>query len=632
MGKFRSHDIYEELTEYNAKYPEPTAEDYATLPKKLGRAPYATYLVCLIEFSERASYYGVKDRLNNFIQLPLPKGGNGAGAPPLGDQQNSGALGLGLQVASAITLLLTFLAYLTPLYGGYISDKKLGRVKTIWYGVWVGAISHIILIIAAIPSVITGGKALAPTIISIITLAFGSGLIKPNLLPLLFDQYEHHRDVVVTDKHGKRVIISREATLERMTLFFYWSVNAGGFLSLATSYAAKRVGFWLAYLIPGILYAIMIPVLMVLVPRLKQEIPSGISILEDSLRVWKYCLSGGWIKRFRKNQFWEYAKPSNIEARGDIQALEAVNKKGKKKISWNDQFVQDVWTTIDACKIFLFFVIYNINDVGIGGIQNSQANSMTTNGVPNDLINNFNPLTIIITIPILDYIIYPILRKYKIEFRPVYRIFTGFIICSFSSVAGAIIQWKVYETSPCGYYATECDIGTGVSPISVWAEVSLYVLAASSECFANTAAYEIAYTRAPDSMKGLVMAIFLFMQSLAAAVSEACTGALIDPYLVWPFVATAIAGFISAFAFLWIYRNLHVVMNNERIEKEAKLKQEYLEMSGNHNAMKTTDSNASPDLEEKVEEIVDQKISMEENRIKAQSEVDGTLIAADFKK
>ncbi|MDI5951311.1 hypothetical protein QLS97_16815, partial [Flavobacterium sp. LB2P87] len=84
-------------------------------------------------------------------------GGNGAGAPPRGTQQNAGALGLGLQTASAITLLLTFLAYLTPLYGGYISDKKLGRMKTIWYGVWIGAISHIILIIAAIPSVIQEG-------------------------------------------------------------------------------------------------------------------------------------------------------------------------------------------------------------------------------------------------------------------------------------------------------------------------------------------------------------------------------------------------------------------------------------------------------------------------------------------
>ncbi|MDI5899652.1 hypothetical protein QLS81_16555, partial [Flavobacterium sp. XS2P67] len=528
-------DKFDELAEYNEKYPEPTAEDYATLPKVLGHAPYATYLICLVEFAERASYYGVKDRLNNFIQLRLPTGGNGAGAPPRGTQQNAGALGLGLQTASAITLLLTFLAYLTPLYGGYISDKKLGRMKTIWYGVWIGAISHIILIIAAIPSVIQEGHALAPTVISIICLAFGTGFIKPNLLPLLFDQYPHQRDIVETREDGKKVILGREATLERMTLVFYWAINIGAFMSLATSYSAKDVGFWLAYLIPGIVYIIMIPTLMLLSPRLKKETPNGISIIEETLKVIKFSLKGGWIKRLRTGQFWEFAKPSNIAARGEVQTVEAVNKKGKKKVSWTDQFVQDVKVTVDACKIFLFFVIYNINDGGIGGIQNSQANTMTTNGVPNDLINNFNPLTIIVLIPILDYGIYPILRKFKIEFRPVYRIFFGFILAALSSVAGAIIQWQVYETSPCGYHATDCEIGTGVSPISVWAETVLYILGAASECFANTAAYEIAYTRAPDNMKGLVMALFLFTTSISAAISEACTSALIDPYLVWPF-------------------------------------------------------------------------------------------------
>lgn len=31
-------DRYDELVEYNEKYPEPTAEDYTTLPKVLGHA------------------------------------------------------------------------------------------------------------------------------------------------------------------------------------------------------------------------------------------------------------------------------------------------------------------------------------------------------------------------------------------------------------------------------------------------------------------------------------------------------------------------------------------------------------------------------------------------------------------
>jgi POT family proton-dependent oligopeptide transporter len=563
----------------------------------------------LIEFAERASYYGVKNRLNNFIQLPLPAGGNGAGAPPSGTQQNAGALGMGLQTASAITLLLTFLAYLTPLFGGYISDKRWGRMKTIWYGVWVGAVSHIILIVAAIPSVIKAGHALAPTIISILTLAVGSGLIKPNLLPLLYDQYPHKRDAVETREDGSRVIIVREASLERMTMFFYWAVNVGSFLSLGTSYCAKRIGFWLAFLIPGIVYFIMVPVLIILAPHLKKETPSGVSVLAEALKVLKIAFAGNFIKRSRHGDFWEYPKPSAIKVRGEDERLEAVTKKGNKKISWNDQFVEDVKVTWDACKIFLFFVIYNINDVGIGGIQNSQAASMITNGVPNDLLDNFNPITIIVFIPILDYIVYPLLRRWNINFRPVYRMFLGFILASLGSFAGAIIQWRIYETSPCGYKATNCDVGTGVSPVSVWFEIIIYVFQASSECFAMTAAYEVAYTRAPDHMKGVVMALFLFTQSLSAAISEACTSALVDPYLIWPFVATGAAGIVSAIVFLWTYKDLHKVMEKERLEKEQQLKIDYL----NH-------IRESEGVDENVlEAIVSEKLSMEEEIIPVQA-------------
>lgn len=562
-----------EIIDYKIEFPEPTQEDYATLPQVIGHPPYFAYLLCLMEFAERASFYCVKDLLSNFIQLSLPKGGNGTGAAPSGTQENAGALGLGLEAASGITLTLTFLCYTTPLWGGYISDKTLGRVKTIWYGIWVGGISHVILIFAAIPSVIKDShKALAPLIISIILLAIATGLIKPNLLPLLLDQYEHKTDVVETRADGSRVIISREKSLERITLAFYWSINVGSFLSIGTGFAAKRNGFWLAFLIPGIIYFIMVPVLYLVAKRLKKETPNGVSIIQESIKVLKWSFHKGFYRRIKEKTFWEWAKPTNILMRGEVNCLDEVNPKGNLIITWTDQFVDDVRVTLSSSVIFLFFIIYNINDGGIGSIQNSQSNSLTTNGVPNTLFNNFNALTIIVFIPILNFGVYPLLRKYKIEFFPVYRIFFGFMLAALSQMAGAIIQWKVYETSPCGYYATDCDVGTGVSPITAWVEVVLYSSQAVSECFANTSSYEIAYTRAPDNMKGLVMAIILSMSALSAAVSSACTGALEDPNLIWPFAACAIAGAVIAVIFLYVYRNLHKTMEAERLIREERLR------------------------------------------------------------
>lgn len=89
----------------------PTEEELETLPRIVGTMPWSAYMLCGVEFAERASYYGCKQVFKNFIRAPLPVGGNGAGAPPRGSQKTAGALGKGTVIASAMTDAFTFLAY-----------------------------------------------------------------------------------------------------------------------------------------------------------------------------------------------------------------------------------------------------------------------------------------------------------------------------------------------------------------------------------------------------------------------------------------------------------------------------------------------------------------------------------------
>ena len=89
----------------------PSEEELATLPRIAGTMPWTAYMLCGVEFAERASYYGCKQVFKNFVRGKLPEGGNGAGAPPRGSQQTAGALGKGTVIASAMTDAFTFLAY-----------------------------------------------------------------------------------------------------------------------------------------------------------------------------------------------------------------------------------------------------------------------------------------------------------------------------------------------------------------------------------------------------------------------------------------------------------------------------------------------------------------------------------------
>lgn len=91
---------------------------------------------------------------------------------------------------------------------------------------------------------------------------------------------------------------------------------------------------------------------------------------------------------------------------------------------------------------------------------------MELHGVPNDLINNLNPLGIVIMIPILDTFVYPFLRKMKIRFSPLKRVTVGFLIASSAMVWAAVVQSQIYSKGKCGKYMNKCK--KDPAPLNVW--------------------------------------------------------------------------------------------------------------------------------------------------------------------
>jgi dipeptide/tripeptide permease len=191
----------------------------------------------------------------------------------------------------------------------------------------------------------------------------------------------------------------------------------------------------------GSIYLLLPPLLYFVNPRLIKFPPGGNALL-DFVKVILLALKKAGIRGFGRKGFFEQAKPSVLAASGDTRI-----------VNWNDDFVEDVRRTMGACAIFLFFPIQQINDGGLGASGNAQSASLTTNGVPNDLLDNLNPLAIIVMIPILNHGLYPLFRRLGIRFGPIKRMTTGFFIAAIGASAYAIIQHFVYKTSPCGDHA-----------------------------------------------------------------------------------------------------------------------------------------------------------------------------------
>ena len=126
---------------------------------------------------------------------------------------------------------------------------------------------------------------------------------------------------------------------------------------------------------------------------------------------------------------------------------------------------------------------------------------MVLNGVPNDVINNLNPISLVIFIPIVDNFLYPALRKANIRFTPIKRIAVGFALASMAMISATVIQYYIYKLGPCGNQASTCGSNEQPAPINVWVQSVPYVLIGFSEIFTSITGLEFAFTKAPKNMR-----------------------------------------------------------------------------------------------------------------------------------
>lgn len=180
----------------------------------------------------------------------------------------------------------------------------------------------------------------------------------------------------------------------------------------------------------------------------------------------------------------------------------------------------------------------------------SQAATMERNGIPNDIITNLNPISLVIFIPIVDNFLYPALRKAGIKFTPIKRIAFGFLLASLAMVSASVIQHYIYATGECGKYMNSCNT---FAPVNVWTQAVPYVLIGFSEIFASITGLEFAFTKAPKNMRSLVTSYWHFMSAFSNALGQAFVSLSEDPLLVWNYATVAILAFIGG-ALFWFHQ------------------------------------------------------------------------------
>ncbi|MBD64463.1 MAG: MFS transporter [Halobacteriovoraceae bacterium] len=348
--------------------------------------------------------------------------------------------------------------YLFPLLGAYISDRFLGKYRTIIALSLVYCLGHAFL------AVFEGNQTGFYWGLGLI--ALGSGGIKPCVSAHVGDQFKP----------------DQKTELQRVFDLFYFMINFGSFFStLITPWTLEAYGPAVAFGIPGVLMFIATIVF--------------------------------WMGR----HYYVHVPPTGKVPHGTGNVLlSAVKNIGKGKgffggaeLDHPKKNVEDVKAAFNVGKIFIAITIFWALFDQHGSSWVLQARDMNLNfglfGIDKLLpsqIPALNPIMVMILIPLFSFGIYPFIEKtFKVEMTPLRRMGGGMFVAAASFVFVAIYQYQL-----------DSEIAAGViqdERISVIWQVIPFLVITMAEVMISITGLQFAYTQAPRSMKSTIMSMWL---------------------------------------------------------------------------------------------------------------------------
>ncbi|KQZ44179.1 oligopeptide:H+ symporter [Duganella sp. Root1480D1] len=387
--------------------------------------------------------------------------------------------------------------YFFPLLGGWLSDRFFGKYNTVFWFSLIYCAGHACLALFE--------NHLEGFYFGLFLIAFGSGGIKPLVVSFVGDQFDQ------TNKKKAKVVFDA----------FYWSINFGSFFaSLLMPIFLKDFGAAVAFGIPGILMFIA-TIVFWLGRRKYIHVPPAAPSEESFTRVARTALMSAAPGQSRPGlnvalvgvaaalvslamtPSWGFVIAACtalvlVMAFGGIgTSMQLERARGKH----SDEAVDGVRAVL---RIFIVFAMvtpfWSLFDQK-ASTWIVQANDMvhptyeilgwSFSFVPAQM-QALNPLLVMLLIPFNNIALFPLLRKLGIEPTPLRRMGTGIFVSA--------LAWVVIGT-----LQVVMDGGT---PVSMAWQILPYALLTFGEVLVSATGLEFAYSQAPASMKGVIMALW----------------------------------------------------------------------------------------------------------------------------
>jgi proton-dependent oligopeptide transporter, POT family len=518
--------VMKEVVEPEVLLPTSVAPDpQAPIPKQI------RYIIGN-EGCERFSFYGMRNILTVFLVssllLYLPEAERARGAKEV---------------------FHTFVigVYFFPLLGGWLADRFFGKYNTVFWLSLVYCAGQ-----ACLALFVTNRMGFY---IGLGLIALGSGGIKPCVAAFVGDQFDQ------TNKHRAKVVFDA----------FYWIINFGSFFaSLLMPIFLRHLGPAFAFGVPGVLMFISTAILWlgrkqyVMVPPAP---PNPHSFLRVSLSAIRSGLRGRLLAAVAVataiGSFLLTPKFGFVIAA--CLALVALIAFGGLGVWLRLDSVRDkhpaeaIGGVRSVLRVLVLFALvtpfWSLFDQK-ASTWVLQANAMTKpSWFQPAQMQALNPALVMLLIPFNNLVLYPALRRFGYELTALRRMTAG--------IAFAGLSWIVVGTM-------QLVLDHGNAFTITW-QVLPYVLLTLGEVLVATTGLEFAYSQAPLSMKGAIMAFWNLsvtignlwvlvanagVQNSAVTKFIASTGFGVTAFQMFFF---AVFAFAAAFAFGLVARTYPVV-------------------------------------------------------------------------
>lgn len=404
---------------------------------KVGFPPQIRYIVGQ-EACERFSYYGMRSILVIFMvqYLLMPR-----------------------EDALGVYHLFVAACYLLPVAGAYLSDRFLGKYKTILYLSLFYCVGHGILAIWENKSGMYWG---------LFFISLGAGGIKSCVAAHVGDQFTEK------NKH----------LIQKVYDIFYFSINLGSTVStILIPWILPRYGAGWAFGIPGILMAIATFVFWLGRDKYVHVPPTRETGNTGFIPIFVYALKN-WTKA-KGESFLDVAK---------------------KKFGAED--VEAVKAAFKVIKVFLlisgFWALFDQHSSSWILQADKMERSFMGSSLEASQIAALNPIMVMVLIPLFAFGVYPLVEKLGVKLTPLRKMSAGMFVAATSFLAVSLIQ---------------IPIDNGATLSVAW-QIIPYLLLTISEVMISIPGLELAYTQAPRSMKSTIMSfwyITVFLGNLLTA-------------------------------------------------------------------------------------------------------------------